>query len=269
MRKAGWFSRCGWMLVFCLTVPGGWWLAYAGPGKAAGPRSQPITQIEITLTNRSQLERLVQAGYDLDSVTATRAVVYADPEELTSLSEGGWDFRVILPGPAPRDLGPTRSLGSYNNYSNLTAMLNDYATNFPSLCRKISVGKSVQNRELWAMKITSNPDQAADKPKFKYISTMHGNEPLGTEMCLYLIDLLLRGASTNDGRILNLVTNVEIWVLPLMNPDGRESSPPQRYNANGYDLNRSFPEGSGVNFGNRLYGPPNATNTLPDRKSVV
>jgi hypothetical protein len=63
--------------------------------------------------------------------------------------------------------------------------------------------------------------------------------------------------------VVNLVDHVEIWIMPLMNPDGRESNPPRRYNANGYDLNRSFPEGSSKNLGNGLYGPPMNTNGLP------
>jgi hypothetical protein len=91
---------------------------------------------------------------------------------------------------------------------------------------------------------------------------MHGNEPVGTEMCLYLLDRLLTGYASNDTRIVSLINSVETWILPLMNPDGRMANPPQRYNANGYDLNRSFPEGSAANLGNVLYGPALNTNGL-------
>ena len=231
-------------------------------GKGAGPRIGPITEVAITITNHADLERLVQAGYDLDSVQRNQVTVYADSDELSSLTNAGWQVS-ILPSPAASSgLVTMKSLGIYNDYTNMTAMLEFYATNCPAICRLFSIGKSVQGRDLWAMKITSKPDEPADKPGFKYISTMHGNEPLGTEMCLYLIDRLVSGYGSNDTRIVKLVNNVEIWILPLMNPDGRESNPPQRYNANGYDLNRSFPEGSGTNLGNLLYGPVLNTNGL-------
>ncbi len=41
--------------------------------------------------------------------------------------------------------------------------------------------------------------------------------------------------------------NLEIWINPLANPDGTYGlgntiSSPTRYNANGYDLNRNFPD---------------------------
>lgn len=252
------------------TVPAQSSQSNGGPGKGAGPRLGNISQVEITITNRADLERLVQAEYDVDSVRGSRVILYVDDDELASLSGEGWLTKMLKP---PATLPGSRSpqaLGDYNSYAVMTAMLDAYATNFPSLCRKVSLGKSVQNRELWAVKITTNPDVAADKPKFKYISTMHGNEPLGTEMCLYLIDRLLTGYAGNDTRIVNLVSNVEIWFVPLMNPDGREGNPPQRYNANGYELNRSFPEGSGINFGNLLYGPAMNTNGLqPEVRQVM
>ena len=232
-------------------------------GKGAGPRQAPVSKIEVTLPDRAALDQLVQAGYDVDSVRTNRAVMYADDEELANLRAAGWELQVLTV-PAPK------ALGDYNGYTNMTAMLDGYATNYPALCRKLSLGKSVQNRDLWALKITTSPDLPQDKPKFKYISTIHGNEPVGTEMCLYLIDLLLKGYGSNDTRIVNLVSNVEVWIVPLINPDGRESNPPQRYNANGYDLNRSFPEGSATDFGNWLYGPPMNTNSLqPEVRAVM
>jgi carboxypeptidase D len=257
------------ILLGLLTIEG----AFAQPaqsGKGAGPRIGPVSQVEVTITNRTDLDRLVQAGYDVDGVKNDRVTIYADADELATLSAGGWQFEVLKSPPAPPGTEQTKALGVYNGYADMTAMLDAYAANYPSVCRKISIGKSVQNRELWAMKITANPDVPSDRPKFKYISTMHGNEPVGTEMCLYLIDRLLTGYASNDTRIVNLVTNVEIWFLPLMNPDGRESSSPQRYNANGYDLNRSFPEGAGNNFGNWLYGPTSNTNGLqPEVRQVL
>jgi hypothetical protein len=41
-----------------------------------------------------------------------------------------------------------------------------------------------------------------------------------------------------DPNIEDLVDNREIWIIPMVNPDGREAS--TRYNANGVDLNRDY-----------------------------
>jgi len=60
-------------------------------------------------------------------------------------------------------------------------------------------------------------------------------------MCLFLIDLLLSSYGS-DPELTGLVNEIDIWIMPLMNPDGFEAG--TRYNANGVDLNRNFPEGS-------------------------
>ncbi len=233
------------------------------PGKGAGPRVGKIVVLELTAPDRASAERLAQLGYDIESLGRT-VRLYADSQEQQQLAALEWPMSEQEPVAVAKDLG------TYNGYAEMTAMLDGYATNYPALCRKMTIGQSVLGRELWAMKITSNPDQAQDKPKFKYISTIHGNEPVGTEMCLYFMDLLLKGYGSNDPRIVNLLNNVEIWILPLVNPDGRESNPPQRYNANGYDLNRSFPEGSGTDMGNALYGPAMSTAGLqPEVRAMM
>lgn len=103
------------------------------------------------------------------------------------------------------------------------------------------------------MLITDDPNIQEDEPEFKYISTMHGDEPLGTEMCLYFIDMLLTTYDSND-RVAELVDNTAIWVVPLMNPDGLEAN--SRYNANGYDLNRTFPTYPGNFTGTMFDGEP-------------
>jgi hypothetical protein len=156
------------MLLFATSAPAQSSASVAGHGKGAGPRLDPVTKIEITLTNRAEFERLVGAGYDVAGVWGDRVVVYADKDELAALSSEGWSLKTLPPGPSPLDLGIEGMLGAYNDYSNMTAMLDGYASNYPSICRKLSLGKSVQNRDLWALKITSSPDLPADKPKFKY-----------------------------------------------------------------------------------------------------
>ena len=51
----------------------------------------------------------------------------------------------------------------------------------------------------------------------------------------------------HSSRVKDLVDNLEIWINPLANPDGTYSTgniiaTPVRFNANGVDLNRNFPD---------------------------
>ena len=93
-----------------------------------------------------------------------------------------------------------------------------------------------------------------DKPRVTYIANMHGDEVMGREMMLRLIDLL--GVGTDPDPQINamlaaLRSNAEIMIMPSLNPDGYEAQKRNdcwRSNGtnhatcyNGSDLNRSFP----------------------------
>jgi carboxypeptidase D len=215
-----------------------------------GPRLGPVTIVEVVLPSRGTLEELTEAGYNVSSVRGDIAEVYATPQELEELTESGYEFQEVGPE------APDKALGGYHDYAALTSELAGYAAAYPEICRLYTLGQSVQGRRLWAMLITDDPNTEEDEPEFKYISTMHGDEPLGTEMCLYFIDLLLTTYDSND-RVAELVDNTAIWVVPLMNPDGLEHLPyPSRYNADGYDLNRTFPAYPDDFTGNMFDGEP-------------
>ena len=128
---------------------------------------------------------------------------------------------------------------SYHNYTELTQFMQNIAAQYPNITNLFSVGQSVQGRELWVMEISDNPGVNEIEPEFKYIANMHGDETPGRELSLYLIEWLCENYGS-DPRATNLVNETDIFILPSMNPDGFENG--TRYNANGEDLNRDFPD---------------------------
>jgi len=167
---------------------------------------------------------------------------------------------LAAPEPAPK------APGVYHSYASLTADLAGYVSAYPNLCSRISIGQSVEGRDLWAMKISDNPYLEEDEPEIKFVGAIHGNERLGTEMCVYFIDHLLRRYAS-DSRVRSLVDRTEIWIVPMMNPDGVDASPSDRENANGIDLNRDFPEGALSFLGNVFDGP--AMDLTPHQPEVA
>lgn len=163
------------------------------------------------------------------------------------LVAAGADAGIIAGGlPAWQPTGPVGnglSRDTWTNYADIGPDLLAYETDYPDLCERHDLGLSYQGRHLWAMRITDNVDVEEDEPEFKYIATMHGDEIVGTKMCMNLIDYILTNYAT-DPEIETLVDEVDLWIVPLMNPDGYDRSPRTRYNAQGLDLNRNFPEGT-------------------------
>ena len=202
---------------------------------AAGPRLGPVVVVEVTFPDRNALDELARAGYDISNVQGNVATIHASLEELERLKQTGYPLREIEPRMRGFDI---MALGGYHSYATLTDELSAYAEAHTDICRLHTLGQSVQGRELWAMLITDNPDDEEDEPEFKYVASIHGDESLSAEMCLYFIDLLLNEYG-QDNRITNLINTTAIWIVPLMNPDGLERN--TRRNAAGVDLNRNFP----------------------------
>ena len=144
------------------------------------------------------------------------------------------------------DLKQAGEWESYPSYSQYDSIMQSFAANYPALCQLDTIGTSINGKLVLALKISDNADIDENEPETFYSSTIHGDETGGFIMMLHLADYLLKNYG-NDPRVKNLVDNLEIWINPLANPDGTYRTGntitfPIRGNANGYDLNRNFPD---------------------------
>jgi hypothetical protein len=136
---------------------------------------------------------------------------------------------------------------SYPSYTQYDSIMQSFKALYPALCHLDTIGTSVNGKLVLALKISDNAADDEDEPEVFYSSTMHGNETGGFVLMLRLADYLLKNYNL-DNRVKNLVDNLEIWINPLANPDGAYKSGDAislssvRYNANGVDLNRNFPD---------------------------
>lgn len=65
------------------------------------------------------------------------------------------------------------------------------------------------------------------KPDVKYIGNIHGNEPVGRELLLHLIQYLVSNYET-DPYIKWLLDNTRIHIMPAMNPGKSGPSHPNK-----------------------------------------
>jgi PKD repeat protein len=116
------------------------------------------------------------------------------------------------------------------------------AAAYPDLMSVETVGYSVQSRELFLVKLSNNVSVNQAKPAFFYEGTIHGDELAGYILALKTIAWLVTGYGSDPDATTALDT-MELFFEPLTNPDGNYDDPlwgPQRYNANGVDVNRNF-----------------------------
>lgn len=95
---------------------------------------------------------------------------------------------------------------------------------YPNLTALYSIGKSVEGRDLWVLVLSASPyEHMIGKPDVKYIGNIHGNEPVGKEMLLHMIQYMVTSYSA-DPYIRWLLDNTRIHILPSLNPDGYAKS---------------------------------------------
>ncbi|KAJ8917356.1 hypothetical protein NQ315_002378 [Exocentrus adspersus] len=154
------------------------------------------------------------------------------------------------------------SIFKHHHYLEMINYMRQFNKLYPKITYMKSIGKSVQGRDLYVFIIGTTPTKhVPGKPEFKYVANMHGNEVIGRELLLYLIKYLCERYNTDD-RVTKLLKTTRVHLLPSMNPDGYEmaregdaSSDQGRSNANGYDLNRNFPDQYGTNEYNKVIQP--------------
>ena len=193
----------------------------------------------------------------LDNVKENMVYAYANREEFETFLKLNYAYAIL---PHPGDLladsclrpagsgeGPLSLWNYYPTYQEYIGFMNGFATNNPEICKLVSIGYSIQGRELLAVKISDQVNLNEAEPEFFYTSSIHGDETTGYVTMLHLIDYLLTNYGS-DPRITNIVNTTEIFINPLANPDGtywggnNSVNGARRYNANNVDLNRNYPD---------------------------
>jgi len=147
------------------------------------------------------------------------------------------------------------------------AELDEMTNLYPNLISaKYTIGntQTIEGRDVYAIKISDNPGINEDEPEVLYTALIHAREPAAMQQLIWYMWYLLENYGTND-EITYLVDNLEMYFVPVVNPDGYEynhSTDPNgggmwrknkrdnngggfsEYN-DGVDLNRNF----GYNWG--------------------
>jgi hypothetical protein len=126
--------------------------------------------------------------------------------------------------------------GEYHNYYVTIKMLNGFNEQYPDLVKVFSIGKSVLGKDIWCIRVTNEKNNTR-KSSCLIDGCVHGSEWEAGEACLYLAEYLLINFDGNE-TITHILNSSEVYIIPLVNPDGRQEN--VRWNENGIDLNRNF-----------------------------
>lgn len=201
---------------------------------------------EVQLNSKLDLKTIEDAGGIVDNVKGNAARVYLLEADADQLRARG--FSVIWIRDEAKEYGrelwertgrSRNPLDEYHTNDEIATLFAAWQTAYPDYFHYESIGLSVQNRNIWACKVSDNVTVDEPEIEVKYIANMHGDEVVGKENCLRFIENLLTQRDTVPA-YQELMSDFEMWFVPSMNPDGLALV--QRYNYNGVDLNRDFPD---------------------------
>jgi carboxypeptidase T len=135
---------------------------------------------------------------------------------------------------------PADWFGEFRDYGAISARLQELAELAPDRVAVQVIGGSVEGRPLWAVRIGHGPT------RMLIDGTQHAREWIAAMVTTCVADRLVRGYAT-DPEIRAFVDRTELWVVPVVNPDGYQFAwssnrywRKNRRGGHGVDLNRNF-----------------------------
>lgn len=110
---------------------------------------------------------------------------------------------------------------NFYDYDALSAQLDGLQTDFPSITKVESLGRTYEGRSILAVRLSGNPQSLNTKPALMAIFTEHGCEHDVTNIAMGIIKNLSNSYG-KDERVTALLDDTEVWIVPMMNPDGAE-----------------------------------------------
>ncbi|RPI73955.1 MAG: T9SS C-terminal target domain-containing protein [Ignavibacteriales bacterium] len=246
--------------------------------------AQNYKQVKIYLQDRESVKQLLQMGLEFDHHERTKdnaIIIFLSDAEFSILQSSGFNYEIIIDDwfdhfikrqklteeekkgfieQSKREFNVSGfgfgSMAGFYTFSEMVAELDTMRILFPDLVtEKQSIGNTVENRPMYMVKISDNPEVSENEPKALYTAMHHAREPQSMMQLIYFMYYLLENYNL-DPSVQYLVNNRELYFIPVVNPDGYEYN--RQTNPNGGGFWRKNRRNNGGSFGidlNRNYGP--------------
>ncbi len=183
---------------------------------------KPGVFVDLTVKDDDTIE-LLSRGIDLEILVSDLTLHYRSRNQ-SAISR---DF-------------PLGSMQGNYTWDELNTRFDELQNAYPNIIsERCNIGESIEERDIWAFKVSDNPNIDEDEPEVLYTALTHAREPLGMMNLFYFVQTLAESYQT-DPELTYLINNREMWFIPVVNPDG-------------YIYNEYIePDGGGMHRKNRL-----------------
>ena len=169
---------------------------------------------------RAPLARLLATplGLDVWEVRPDHLVVQADEAQAARLEAMGYGVEQLVTTESfLSDFATVRAVSGYHTVQTIEEDLQRLAEDNPEIVELHEIGRSVEGRPLWALRIG---ERRGSSRKVAVFGCHHAREWVAVEVPYRLAEHLVDNASTEPIR--SWLLRGEVWVAPMVNPDGHE-----------------------------------------------
>ena len=164
-----------------------------------------------------------QLGIPLDHIGGKKGIfldVTATEDQTMALLSKGINLDILINDltyhyksrnrPAVDRTFPLGSMQGNYTWDELNARFDELQSSYPEIIsERVVIGQSIEGRDIWAFKVSDNPNEDEDEPEVLYTSLTHSREPLGMMNLFYFVQLVAEQYSI-DSELEFLVNNREM-----------------------------------------------------------
>lgn len=187
----------------------------------AAPDTQ--MQVRVYLSNKAQLLTLQSLHPDIVYRGKGYVDIFTIAEKIKDIEQLGLKTEIIhedIVAFYRSRLTPDKAMGDYKTLDEINAYLDQMiADHSDIMSAKVSIGQSLEGRDIWAVKISDNPEIDEDEPEILYVAAIHAREVITPEVLFYYMDWLTNNYGTDPEATVQ-IDEREIWFVPCFNVDG-------------------------------------------------
>src|SRR5215212_9221239 len=159
-------------------------------------------------------------GLDIWQVQAEQVVLRAEEEQAARLRQMGYTTEELVETENHvATFATEEAIAAYHSAETLEHDLRQLAESQPEIAELREIGRSLEDRPIWALRIG---ERHATERKVLFMGCHHAREWVSVEVPYLLAEHLVTNA--DQASVKQWLQRGEIWVAPMVNPDGHEFS---------------------------------------------
>jgi hypothetical protein len=218
-------------------------MAAASLGMSGSAQAGPLLKMAfIEVDSSAQVKKLAHMGIDIAAVRKihdpqdpsapvhyrVEAVVSKRDEKKLQHQGFKWHLTAEKKALKPERRAQAAAATVYHSFDEpgmgIRDRLAQIAAEYPRLAKLETIGYSIQQRPLLALRLTAEGGhnwwhRRHDKPEVLFLATHHAREWVAAYMAMRLTDYLTQNYGKDD-RVTRLLDTTQVWIVPVANPDG-------------------------------------------------